>query len=547
MAYDAPLSDIASLADRGGVEANGKASYTTSQAAAQLTRDSSGWSGALGTAATITYAFRSTAPSTLPSDVESFSRFNAAQIAAAEKALLAWSDVANITFSRVGSGTSGEAAYSDDATILFSDYAPTADADGAAFAYYPGSRSAGSRSGDVWVNSALSYNTSPVLGNYGVKTLVHEVGHAIGLSHPADYDASDAATPSYASSAVYFEDSYQYTIMSYFSGANTGASHGSTYAAAPMLDDIAAAQRLYGANMTTRAGDTTYGFNATAGRDWFVATASKAPVVAVWDAGGADTFDFSGYARNQTIDLTPGGFSSVGGYTYNVAIAQGVTIENAIGGSAADIIQGNTAANVLQGNAGSDALYGAQGQDTLQGGAGLDTLWGGDGADSIVGGADFDQINGNAGADTGYGGVGDDWVVGGKDNDVLYGESGADIVYGNFGDDTVDGGEGADWVRGGQGDDIVIGGDGDDWLAGDRGSDTLSGGAGADRFYFFSGAGIDRVTDFVSAWGDRVLLDAGQPYTLSFSGGNAVIDLGGGDQLILVGVTSQTLGDWIVV
>ncbi|PHY22357.1 M10 family metallopeptidase C-terminal domain-containing protein [Caulobacter sp. BP25] len=547
MAQDAPLSDITSLADRGGVEANGKTSYTTSQAAAQLTRESSGWGGSLGTAATITYGFRSTAPSTLPSDAESFSRFNAAQIAATEKALLSWSDVANITFSRVGSGTSGEAAYSDSATMLFSNYSPSADSDGAAFAYYPGSRSASSLSGDVWVNSTLGYNTSPVLGNYGVKTLVHEIGHAIGLSHPADYDASDTTAPSYASSAVYFEDSYQYTVMSYFSAANTGASHGSTYAAGPMLDDIAAAQRLYGANMTTRTGDTIYGFNATAERDWFVATASKVPVFAVWDAGGNDTFDFSGYARNQTIDLTAGGFSSIGGYTYNVAIAQGVTIENAIGGSLSDVIQGNAAANVLQGNAGSDALYGAEGQDRLYGGAGLDTLSGGDGADYIEGGADFDQINGNVGADTAYGGQGDDWVVGGKDNDLLYGESGSDIVYGNLGDDTVDGGVGSDIVRGGQGNDTVAGGDGDDWLAGDRGSDTITGGAGADRFYFFSGAGVDRVTDFLSAQGDRVLLDAGQTYTLSFSSGDAVIDLGNGDQLILVGVTSQTLGDWLIV
>lgn len=538
MAEAASLSDIASLADRGGVEPNGKTSYSISQAAEQLTRESTGWGGALGTAATVTYAFRATAPSTLPTDVESFSRFNAAQIAAAENALLAWSDVANITFRRVGVGTSGEAAYSDDATMLFSNYAPTDAATGAAFATYPGSRSASSRAGDVWVNSALSYNTSPVLWNYGAKTLVHEIGHAIGLSHPSDYDASDAATPSYASSAAYFEDSYQYTVMSYFGEENTGAFHGSAYAAAPMLDDIAAAQRLYGANMTTRTGDTTYGFNSTAGRDWFVATSSKVPVFAVWDAGGSDTFDFSGYARNQTIDLTPGGFSSVGGYTYNIAIAQGVTIENAIGGTASDVIQGNAAANFLQGNAGADTLYGASGQDTL---------WGGDGADYIAGGADFDQINGNAGADTGYGGLGDDWVVGGRDNDLLHGEAGADVVYGNLGDDTVDGGAGNDWVRGGQGNDIVTGGDGDDWLAGDRGSDTITGGAGADRFYFFAGAGIDRVTDFASAAGDRVLLDVGQVYTLSFSGGNTVIDLGAGDQLILVGVTSQTLGDWLAI
>jgi Ca2+-binding RTX toxin-like protein len=83
-------------------------------------------------------------------------------------------------------------------------------------------------------------------------------------------------------------------------------------------------------------------------------------------------------------------------------------------------------------------------------------------------------------------------------------------------------------------------------MAGDRGNDTVTGGAGADTFYVFAGSAIDRVTDFSSASGDRVMLDKGQAYTLSYTSEGAVIDLGNGDQMILVGVTSSTLGDWLL-
>src|SRR6185436_1669679 len=110
-----------------------------------------------------------------------------------------------------------------------------------------------------------------------------------------------------------------------------GGAFGGVYASAPLLDDIAAAQMAYGANMTTRTGDTVYGFNSTADRDWFSATSSSSKLVfAAWDAGGTDTFDFSGYRVAQTIDLREGFFSSIGGATGNVTIAVGAIIENAI-------------------------------------------------------------------------------------------------------------------------------------------------------------------------------------------------------------------------
>jgi Ca2+-binding RTX toxin-like protein len=208
---------------------------------------------------------------------------------------------------------------------------------------------------------------------------------------------------------------------------------------------------------------------------------------------------------------------------------------------------GTAGADTLLGDADSETLSGGAGDDVILGGAGLDYIRGDEGDDVLIGGGAFDDINGNMGNDTAHGGDGDDWVVGGRDDDLLYGDSGFDVVYGNLGNDTVYGGDGADWVRGGQGADIVDGGAGDDWLAGDRGADTVTGGAGADKFYFFSGAGIDRITDFSSAQGDRVLLDAGQTYTLSYTADGAVIDLGAGDQMILVGATASSIGDWLAI
>lgn len=196
---------------------------------------------------------------------------------------------------------------------------------------------------------------------------------------------------------------------------------------------------------------------------------------------------------------------------------------------------------------GGSRIEGGAGNDIITGRDYADYLRGGDGADNIQGGGGNDDINGNMGNDTLHGGAGDDWVSGGKDNDLLLGGAGADLVLGNMGNDTLHGEIGDDTVRGGQNDDVIFGGDGNDWLSGDLGADTMSGGAGADTFHTFAQAGIDVVTDFNRAEGDRVFIGDGASYTVSQVGGDVVIDLVGGARMVLSNVALSSLSDgWIV-
>ncbi len=269
------------------------------------------------------------------------------------------------------------------------------------------------------------------------------------------------------------------------------------------------------------------------------------------DSSASIHIDNSGLLRGK-IALTPGADAIIntGSIENEVHLGAGADVFDGrsgtqtgaiFGDDGADTLNGGSGGESLDGGAGNDCVFGGAGDDVITDSSGSNYLRGEDGNDSISGGSGFDDINGNQGNDTAHGNDGDDWVVGGKDQDLLYGDNGNDIVYGNMGDDTVYGGAGNDWVRGGQSNDSVSGGDGDDWLWGDRGDDTISGGAGADIFHSFSGAGIDRIVDFSVAEGDKVQLDPGTTYTVRQVGSDTVIDLGGGDRVILVGVTASTL------
>ena len=205
------------------------------------------------------------------------------------------------------------------------------------------------------------------LGDYNARLLMHELLHGLGLSHAGDYNIGSST--SYEVDASYFQDSTQYTIMSYWGASNTGANHAAAgvlqFASTPLLYDVAALQNLYGANMSTRAGDTVYGFNNNSGRDAFDLQRDPSAVFTIWDAGGRDTLDLSGYSSPSRIDLNEGAFSDAGGLTRNISIAFGAVIENAVGGSGSDTITGNAADNRLTGGRGSDTILGGGGGDTF--------------------------------------------------------------------------------------------------------------------------------------------------------------------------------------
>jgi serralysin len=234
--------------------------------------------------------------------------------------------------------------------------------------------------------TGTNHLVTPTIGAWGFVAYIHELGHALGLSHPGNYNGG---SPTYANDALYAQDSQMYSVMSYFDASNTGAdwvaSNGREYfAQTPMIDDVLAIQALYGADMTTRVGNTHYGFNANFSSPIFDFNQNAHPVLTIWDGGGKDMLDLSGFASNARVDLNAGSFSDCDGMTDNIAIAYSCAIENAKGGSGNDSLTGNDLANILRGLDGNDTILGGNGHDRLIGGNGADTLTGGGGGDIFV-------------------------------------------------------------------------------------------------------------------------------------------------------------------
>jgi serralysin len=382
--------------------------------------------------------------------------------------------------------------------------------------------------GDVMLNVQAGTSRLPSFapGTEGGFIFLHELGHVMGLKHP--HDDGGTGRPTFEDVGLEDFDNGFETVMSYnFTSDQLLSGHPSTL----MGLDVLALQALYGPNRTTNLGDTVYNL------------AADGVLKTLWDAGGVDTLSFATASKGFYVEIPWAQLSSLVDTRLGIAtplddsdftwVSLTGEYEVVVGSPFDDEIYGNELANTLMGGAGNDYVDGDDGPNQLRGGDGDDELWGG---------AAFDDTHGNIGNDTVHGGGFDDWVVGGQGNDVLFGDAGGDLCYGNLGADTIDGGAGADGVVGGQGNDVLNGGAGDDFIiTGDRGDDTITGGAGADRFRTFNQTGIDRVTDFNAAEGDRVTVDPGSAYTLSQVGADTVIDMGGGNQMILVGVTLSTL------
>lgn len=297
--------------------------------------------------------------------------------------------------------------------------------------------------------------------SYWFDVLLHEIGHALWLKHPGDYNGSDGSGE--APFLGFSEDHDGNTVMSY----NDGHTAAQARQLRPL--DVAAVQYLYGVNPLYGAEDTIYRFEELT---W--------PRGLVADGGGLDTLDASGVTVFDAgaepalvLELRPGAISHIASYGGLITAAGAVSIsyhtliENAVGSRYNDSITGNEADNRLGGGAGADRLFGLAGDDSLRGGDGDDVLNPGTGNDVIDGGLGFDTLV----LTDALQGVVVDFVQGlvnsPASNDVLWfleavvgtrhsdhfigGDAAAQVRAGYFlpgeGSDTVDGGTGIDQVE----------------------------------------------------------------------------------------------------
>lgn len=487
LAYDASADP-----DAGGV-ARDLPIWTPDQIAEHLNRSGFSWSAKEIADGVITYGFYD-GPTTTgiynnpheAAETYGYAPMSAAQQAATREALAYWDDLVPLSFEEQANGHGNW----DMA------FATTTTGPGQAWAYLPHGKAYGAKyehiEGDVWINPGPVQGVQLEDGFYGMQTLTHEIGHALGLSHPGDYNASDDVDLTYAL-ADYYQDSRQYSVMSYWDAYETGAAHIDwatmrfVYSPTPLVHDIAAIQKLYGVDTTTRTGDTTYGFNWSA--DLADRTAFQiqphdlAPVFTIWDAGGKDTLDLSGFSTPSLIDLNPGSFSSAGGSSEFLTLEQ-INANNAAAGLPARTAQ----------------LYEVYNN----------------GVEGINGGLSWKEIAGVT--------------------DPLMHDN-ISIAYGA-------------WIEN------AVGGSGDDTIIGNAVDNALTGGAGADSFVFLAGAGQDVVKDFSVDGGDVIDLTGVvdihsfadvQSHLSADAEGHAVLTLGTGTVTLTgVAVASLTANDFVL-
>lgn len=226
----------------------------------------------------------------------------------------------------------------------------------------------GDRGGDVWIDitpESSTYPFNPNLrdlspGSEGYGTLLHEIGHALGLKHPGDYNAGSAASGQPGNYLPPAEDNENYTVMSYT--APSGGQQRDWFG----MYDLLALKTLYGSR-NYNAGDTVYNYTDATGRVLKI----------INDGSGFDTIDISGVsaAGNRIVDMRPGAFSSIGVHQSptnngkainNLSIDFHTVIERFVGTNHADEVIGNDANNVFVLGLGNDTADGGAGVDLVQ-------------------------------------------------------------------------------------------------------------------------------------------------------------------------------------
>jgi hypothetical protein len=302
---------------------------------------------ALGTPVTVTYSFMTAKPiygGTDDGDGDTgFQTFTPQQMAAVRGIFARLETELNVQFTEVPDSTFsyGQIRFGDNNQQYSAGYTWLPNSTGNAL------------SGDVWLDLGSPGTTSPTVGSYAYATLVHEIGHALGLKHPGNYNAGSTTTPQPGNYLGTLEDNVGYSIMSY--NDVPGGQQRDWYG----VYDLLALKKLYGAG-SWGAGDSTYSYTDNAGTMLEI----------IDDASGYDTLNLSGMQQSgATVDMRPGAFSSIGrnftvAASNNLSIDFTTVIEKFVGTGFADHVTGNDANNAFQlGN----------GVNTADGGAGIDT------------------------------------------------------------------------------------------------------------------------------------------------------------------------------